>query len=80
MRFYWGNKKYKTLCLQTADQSLAQERAIEEWRKIKNQLDAGGSVIQKDIGRCIDDYIRSIEEDIQTGKTRQHTLMGKSQP
>ena len=77
MRFYLGNKKYKTQCLQTVDQSLAQERAIEEWRKIQNQLDAGGTVIQKDISKCIDDYIRKIEEDVQTGTTKKHTLMGK---
>ena len=77
MRFYLGNKKYKTLCLQTSDQSLAQERAIEEWRKIQNQLEAGGSVIQKGINQCIDYYIRTIEEDVQTGKTKKHTLMGK---
>jgi len=77
MRFYLGNKRYKTLCLQTIDQSLAQERAIEEWRKIQNQLEAGGTVMQKDISRCIDDYIRTIEEDVRTGKTKKHTLMGK---
>ena len=77
MRFYLGNKKYKTLCLQTSDQSLAQERAIEEWRKIQNQLETGGSVIQKDINKCIDDYIRSIEGEVEIGKTRKHTLFGK---
>jgi len=70
MRFYLGNKKYKTLCLQTIDQSLAQERAIEEWRKIQNQLEASGTVMQKDISRCIDDYIRTIEETFGQGRPR----------
>ena len=77
MRFYLGNKRYKTLCLQTVDQSVAQELAIEEWRKILNQLEAGGTVIQKDINKCIDDYIRIIEDEVGTGKTRKHTLFGK---
>ena len=77
MRFYLGNKRYKTLCLSTVDLSLAQERGIEEWRKIQNQLESGGTVIQKDINKCVDDYIRTIEEDVETGKTRKHTLMGK---
>ena len=77
MRFYLGSKRYKTLCLQTVDQSVAQELAIEEWRKILNQLEAGGTVIQKDINKCIDDYIRIIEDEVGTGKTRKHTLMGK---
>ena len=77
MRFYLGNKRYKTLCLQTSDQSLAQEQAIEEWRKIQNQLETGGSVIQKDINKCIDDYIRLIEGEVEIGKTRKHTLFGK---
>ena len=77
MRFYLGNKRYKTLCLSTVDKSLAQERAIEEWRKIQNQLDSGGTVIQKDIGKCIDDYLQKIEEEVATGRTRKNTLMGK---
>jgi len=77
MRFYLGNKRYKTLCLQTSDQSLAQARAIEEWRKIQNQLETGGSVIQKGINKCIDDYIRSVESEVEIGKTRKHTLFGK---
>jgi integrase len=77
MRMYLGNKKYKTLCLQTTDTSLAQERAIEEWRKIQNQIDAGGAITQRDIKKCIDDYIRKIEEEVETGKTKRHTLLGK---
>jgi len=77
MRFYLGNKRYKTICLQTVDQSVAQELAIEEWRKILNQLEAGGTVIQKDINKCIDDYISIIEDAVVTGKTRKHTLLGK---
>ena len=77
MRFYLGGKRYKTLCLQTVDKTLAQERAIEEWRKIQNQVEAGGSVIQKDINKSIDDYIRIIQEDVETGKTKKHTLLGK---
>jgi len=77
MRFYLGGKKYKTFCLQTTDQALAQERAIEEWRRIQNQLEAGGSVIQKDLKKCIQEYIRTIEEDVETGRTKKHTLMGK---
>ena len=59
------------------DQSVAQELAIEEWRKILNQLEAGGTVIQKDINKCIDDYIGIIEDEVVTGKTRKHTLLGK---
>jgi integrase len=59
------------------DQSVAQELAIEEWRKLLNQLEAGGTVIQKDINKCIDNYIRSIEDEVGTGKTRKHTLLGK---
>jgi len=78
MRFYLGGRRYKTVCLRTTDQALAQERAIEEWRKIQNHLDAGGSVIQKDINKCIDDYIKSIEEDVQAGKTKKQTLLGKA--
>jgi len=77
MRFYLGNKRYKTICLQTVDQSVAQELAIGEWRKILNQLDAGGTVIQKNINKCIDDYIGIIEDQVVTGKTRKHTLLGK---
>ena len=78
MRFYLGGRRYKTVCLRTIDQALAQERAIEEWRTIQNQLEAGGSIVQKDIKRCIDEYIKSIEDDVNTGKTKKHTLLGKS--
>ena len=77
MRFYLGGRRYKTVCLRTIDQALAQERAIEEWRTIQNQLEAGGSIVQKDIKRCIDEYIKSIEDDVNTGKTKKHTLLGK---
>ena len=35
MRFYVGNKKYKTLSLGTSDKGLATELALEKWRTLK---------------------------------------------
>ena len=44
MRFYVGEKKYKTLSLRTSDKQAAIEKSLEKWRTLQNHLEGGGEV------------------------------------
>jgi len=77
MRFYVGNKKYKTLSLGTSDKSFATERALEKWRTIQNQIDVGGVVFECSTQETIDQYLIHLEELVDTEQLKKLTLTCK---
>jgi integrase len=78
MRFYLGGGRYKVECLNTTDKTAAKKEAIERWRKLQNQIDAGGRVVQKDVNKCLDEYLRILQDQVESGLIRPNTLAGKS--
>jgi len=77
MRFYVGNKKYKTLSLRTSDKSQATEQALEKWRTIQNQIDAGGVVFECSTQETIDQYLTHLKELVDTEQLKKLTLTCK---
>jgi len=77
MRFYVGNKKYKTLSLGTSDKSFATERALEKWRTIQNQIDVGGVVFECSTQETIDQYLTHLKELVDTEQLKKLTLTCK---
>ena len=77
MRFYVGNKKYKTLSLRTSDKSLATERALEKWRTLQNQIEVGGVVFESSVDQTIDHYLDHLSELVQTNQIKKLTLTCK---
>ena len=78
MRFYVGNKKYKTLSLGTSDKSFATERALEKWRTLQNQIDVGGVVFECSTPESIDQYLRHLNEMVDTDQMKKLTLTCKT--
>ena len=78
MRFYVGNKKYKTLSLGTSDKSFATERALEKWRTLQNQIDVGGVVFECSTPESIDQYLRHLNEMVETDQMKKLTLTCKA--
>ncbi len=77
MRFYIGNRKYKTLSLHTGDEALAIERALDKWRFLQNHLDSGGTVFEQTINESIDEYIKSLDQLVNTGQLKKLTMTCK---
>ena len=49
MRMYVGDKKYKQVSLNVLDKAAATQLALEHWRTIQNQLDAGEIVYNRTV-------------------------------
>ena len=77
MRFYVGDRKYKTLSLRTSDESLAAEKAFEHWRTLANHLEQGGTAFEKTTLEVLDDYLSYLEGMVSTGQLKKHTINGK---
>ena len=77
MRFYVGNKKYKTLSLGTSDKGLATELALEKWRTLKNQIEVGGVVFESTTEESIDVYLDHLKELVDTEQIKKLTLTCK---
>jgi integrase len=77
MRFYVGNKKYKTLSLGTSDKGLATELALEKWRTLKNQIEVGGVVFESTTEESIDLYLDHLKELVDTEQIKKLTLTCK---
>ena len=77
MRFYAGDKKYKVLSLATADQEVAIHKALDRWRILQNQIEAGGQVFEKSTGETLDDYLEFMLGLLETGQIKRHTLQSK---
>ena len=77
MRFYVGNKKYKTLSLGTSDKGLATELALEKWRTLKNQIEVGGVVFESSTEESIDLYLHHLKELVDTSQIKKLTLTCK---
>jgi integrase len=81
MRLYVGNKKYKTLSLNTSEESKAVELALEKWRKLQNHIDVGGKVFElttEEYLKEYDDHLKSLYETnqikLQTIRTKRTSL------
>ena len=77
MRLYLGKKKYKTTSLRTSDESIAIERAMEEWRLIQNHIDLGGQVFESSTSDCLDQYDQHLQDLYDTNQIRIQTLRTK---
>jgi len=77
MRFYVGDKKYKTLSLRTEDPKLATEKALEKWRTLQNHLESGGEVFESSIQDSIARYLEHLEQLLKTEQMKKHTVQGK---
>lgn len=77
MRFYVGNKKYKTLSLGTSDKGQATELALEKWRTLKNQIEVGGVVFESTTEESIDLYLDHLKELVDTEQIKKLTLTCK---
>lgn len=77
MRFYVGEKKYKTLSLKTLDQQVAIEKALEKWRTLQNHIEGGGEVFEVKTQDAIAQYIEYLEKLLQTEQVKKHTVQGK---
>ena len=65
MRFYVGNKKYKTLSLRTSDRDLAVEKALDKWRTLQNHLESGGEAFEVSTDKSLDDYLVHLQEQVE---------------
>lgn len=77
VRFYIGNRKYKTLTLGTTDKDVAVERAFEKWRFLQNHIDAGGEIFSSTIQQDLDAYLCHLENLLQTQQLKKHTVQAK---
>lgn len=77
MRFYVGEKKYKTLSLRTSDEGMAIEKALEKWRQLQNHLEKGGEVFEPSTFEALDQYIRHLEDLLESRQLKKHTINGK---
>ena len=77
MRFYVGNKKYKTLSLGTSDKDLATERALEKWRTLQNQIEVGGEVFEPETQETIDQYLNHLQQLVETEQIKKLTFTCK---
>ena len=77
MRFYVGNKKYKTLSLGTSDKTLATERSLERWRTLQNQIEVGGVVFESSTQESIDHYLVHLKDLVETDQIKKLTLTCK---
>jgi len=72
-----GDKKYKTISLKTPDQSLAIERALDNWRALQNHIDAGGNVFESTVNETLDAYITYLKELVDTNQIKKVTMKCK---
>lgn len=77
MRFYVGNKKYKTLSLRTSDKSIATEKSLEVWRNLQNQIEVGGVVFECTTQESLDYYLNYLQELVDTNQIKELTLTCK---
>lgn len=77
MRMYVGDRKYKQVSLNVEDKSRAVELALDQWRRIQNQLDAGDVVFHRTVGQMLDEYDNHLSTMVATGQYRVQTVNGK---
>ena len=77
MRFYVGDKKYKTLSLRTSDKEVARGRALDRWRQLTNHLEQGGEVFEKTTMESLDQYLVHLDELLESQQYKKHTINGK---
>ena len=77
MRMYVGDRKYKQVSLNVEDKSRAVELALDQWRRIQNQLDAGDVVFHRTVGQMLDEYDNHLSTMVFTGQYRVQTVNGK---
>ena len=77
MRFYVGNKKYKTLSLGTSDKTLATERSLERWRTLQNQIEVGGVVFESSTQESIDHYLDHLKDLVESEQIKKLTFTCK---
>ena len=77
MRFYVGNKKYKTLSLLTSEKSHATELALDKWRTLQNQIEVGGVVFESTTQESIDHYLDQLNELVETEQIKKLTFTCK---
>ena len=77
MRFYVGNKKYKTLSLGTSEKSYATELALDKWRTLQNQIEVGGVVFESTTQESIDQYLDQLNELVETEQIKKLTFTCK---
>lgn len=77
LRFYVGNKKYKTISLRTSIKQQAVEKALEKWRSLQNHLESGGDVFESGVQQCIDRYLLHLDQLVTTGQIKKHTVQTK---
>jgi len=78
VRFYLGNRKYKTLSLRTTEQKTATERALDKWRTLQNHMDAGGEIFSCTIEEDLDAYLWYLNDLVKTQQLKKHTLQAKT--
>ena len=77
MRMYVGDKKYKQVSLNVLDKAAATQLALEHWRTIQNQLDAGEIVYNRTVQQLLDDYDNHLDSMVETKQYKVHTVNGK---
>ena len=77
MRMYVGDRKYKQVSLNVTDKGTATQLALDHWRKIQNQIDAGEAVFQRTVGQLLDEYDRHLSLMVETNQYKEHTVSGK---
>ena len=77
MRMYVGDRKYKQVSLNVTDKGTATQLALDHWRKIQNQIDAGEAVFQRTVGQLLDEYDRHLSLMIETNQYKEHTVSGE---
>ena len=77
MRMYVGDKKYKQVSLNVLDKAAATQLALEHWRTIQNQLDAGEIVYNRTVQQLLDDYHNHLDSMVETNQYKIHTVNGK---
>lgn len=77
MRFYLQNRKYKILSLGTTVENHAVEKALDKWRYLQNHIDVGGEVFESSTQECIDEYMKHIDELLETEQVKKNTVQAK---
>jgi len=77
MRLYVNGGKYKSLSLKTTDRKTAHQKAIENWRKIQNHIDSGGTAFEKTTIQVLEDYLNYLQKLVDTEQLKKHTLQAK---
>ncbi len=77
MRFYAGDRKYKSQSLRTDDKTLARTKALDKWRTLTNHLEGGGQVFETPTNEALDRYHNFLDEQVATNQLKKHTIQAK---